>query len=221
MDRQLSLGAAPRGSAVRGGGGVDSPSVCAGHHEEGIGSLDQQGEAHGQGGRNGGGGGGGGGDVGAGADVVDGGDSLGGRGGDERDDHPSPLFPLFSPPRGSGGGGGVFGGVSTAGTSMGVGFGAGGGGYAAGGRLSPSMGQGPSGLGAPTLQLGLLSSVSPSMLLGTGGGPAWMGGAMGGGGGGATGGLFGMSAVAPSFVHTSQLAPFLLSQMGPQGSWGE
>lgn len=43
----------------------------------------------------------------------------------------------------------------------------------------------------------------------------------GGGAGTATGGLFGMSAAAPSFVQTSQLAPFLLSQMGPQGSWGE
>lgn len=155
------------------------------------------------------GGDGGGGDGGAGG-VFDAGD-------DERDDHPSPLFPLFSPPRvgfgGDGGGGGI-GGIG------GIG-GAGG-----GGRLSPtpSIGMSPS-----TLHLGLLNSVSPSMLLGTGAG-AWLGGGATGGvggiGGGGTMGAFGMSTGAgggPSLIQTSQLAPFLLSQMGQPGggSWGK
>ena len=111
---------------------------------------------------------------------------------DERSDRPSPMFPLLSPPRAEPGNVGA----------------AGGGG---GGRLSPSVGLTPS-----TVQLGLLNSVSPSMLLGPGAG-AWLGAT--GGVGGGTGG-FGMSAAAPSFVQTSQLAPFLLSQMGPHGSFG-
>lgn len=64
---------------------------------------------------------------------------------------------------------------------------------------------------------GLLNSVSPSMLLCPGAG-AWPGttggvGGVGGGGGGGTG-VFGASMAAPSFVQTSQLAPFLMSQIG-------
>lgn len=149
-----------------------------------------------------GGGGGVGGDGGAGG-AFDAGD-------DERDDNPSPLFPLFSPPRGAGGmEGGTFG-IGMAG--------------AAGGRLSPSIGIPPSTLQS-TLQLGLLNSVSPSLSLGLGtGAGGWLGGTgggFGGGGGGtATAGL-GMSAAAPSFVQASQLAPLILSQMGPPSSWGE
>lgn len=132
-----------------------------------------------------------------------GGDEPGGRG----VDHLSPIFPLFSPERIESGGGGVIGSNS--------------GGGGGGGRLSPSMGLTPS-----SLQLGLLNSVSPSMLLGPGAG-AWLGATGGHGGGGGAGGggggtgAFGMSAAAPSFVQTSQLAPFLLSQIGPQGSFGE
>ena len=109
---------------------------------------------------------------------------------DERSDRASPMFPLLSPPR------------AEPGHAAGP---------AGGGRLSPSVGMTPS-----TVQLGLLNSVSPSMLLGPGAG-AWLGAT--GGVGGGTGG-FGMSAAAPSFVQTSQLAPFLLSQMGPHGSFG-
>lgn len=75
-----------------------------------------------------------------------------------------------------------------------------------------------------SVQLGLLNSVSPSMLLGPGAGAPWLGGtseiASGGVVGGAGGGT-GMSMAAPSFVQTSQLAPLLLSQMNPHGSFGE
>lgn len=188
-------------------GSMDGISMGGGEHDAGAGKRGGVGgggvSAVGGGGDgDGGGGGGGGGDGGAGG-VFD-------RGDDERDDHPSPLFPLFSPPRrgvsaGAGGGGGD-GGIFGLGTAS-----------AAGGRLSPSIGVPPSTLQS-TLQLGLLNSVSPSLLLGTGAG-AWMGATGGGVGGTATGG-FGMSAAAPSFVQAPQLGPLLLSQMGPQSSWG-
>ena len=103
----------------------------------------------------------------------------------ERDRSSQQGFPLFSPPRVGGGLGGD--------------------------RMSPPAAS----LTPSTLQLGLLNSVSPSMLLGPGAG-AWLGGATGGIGSG------GMSAAAgPSFVQTSQLAPLLLSQMNPHGSFGE
>ncbi|CAN0020353.1 unnamed protein product [Ascophyllum nodosum] len=102
----------------------------------------------------------------------------------ERDRSSQQGFPLFSPPRVGGGLGGD--------------------------RMSPPAAS----LTPSTLQLGLLNSVSPSMLLGPGAG-TWLGGATGGIGSG------GMSAAAgPSFVQTSQLAPLLLSQMNPHGSFG-
>lgn len=126
-----------------------------------------------------------------------------------RDDDvlPGQRFPLFSPPRASAPAGGL-------GREIGV-RGEG------GGVPLPSADVTPS-----SVQLGLLNSVSPSMLLGPGAGASWLGGtseiASGGGGViGGPGGGTGMSIAAPSFVQTSQLAPLLLSQMNPHGSFGE
>lgn len=148
----------------------------------------------------------------------EGGEFVSGEGDEaEQSDHPSPMFPFFSPPRRAmgDGGGGAGGGTSPSDIGGATSAANAGGEESSGGdRLSPSTGLLPS-----TLQLGLLNSVSPSMLLGPGA-AAWLGGATGGVGGG-TGGFGMMSAAAPSLIQTSQLAPFLLSQMGPIGSYGE
>lgn len=132
---------------------------------------------------------------------------------DEDDDHdhalPGQRFPLFSPPRAS------------AAAVLGREEGDGGGGAVGGGRRVPP----PSADVTPSsVQLGLLNSVSPSMLLGPGAGASWLGGTSEIASGGVVGGAgegTGMSVAAPSFVQTSQLAPLLLSQMNPHGSFGE